>query len=177
MSQEDVVRHAQSIFDAVDKEKFSVTFFEVVTMIALLQFAEQKVEYAVLECGMGGRLDATNVIDKPEVCAITSVGFDHMEVLGSTLEAIASEKAGIIKPGVPCVVGPTVTQESVMRKIVENDSKLVQVNYKSFKKANQEIVRNIIDLMGINVPEHAIEEGIKAEQPCRLEKVPEEQIK
>lgn len=78
-------------------------------MIALLQFAEQKVEYAVLECGMGGRLDATNVIDKPEVCAITSVGFDHMEVLGTTLEAIASEKAGIIKEGVPVVVGPTVT--------------------------------------------------------------------
>lgn len=58
---------------------------------------------------MGGRLDATNIIERPEVCAITSIGFDHMEVLGSTLEAIAGEKAGIIKEGVPCVVGPTVT--------------------------------------------------------------------
>lgn len=54
-------------------------------------------DYAVLECGMGGRLDATNVIEKPEVCAIASIGFDHMEVLGSTLDLIAGEKAGIIK--------------------------------------------------------------------------------
>ena len=58
---------------------------------------------------MGGRLDATNIIDRPEIGAITSIGFDHMEVLGSTLELIASEKAGIIKPGVPTVIGPTVT--------------------------------------------------------------------
>lgn len=78
-------------------------------MIALLEFADKQVDYAVMECGMGGRLDATNVLEKPEVCAIASIGFDHMEVLGSTLEQIASEKAGIIKEGVPCVVGPTVT--------------------------------------------------------------------
>jgi dihydrofolate synthase/folylpolyglutamate synthase len=71
------------------------------------------VDYAVLECGMGGRLDATNVISKPECCAIVSIGFDHMEILGSTLEAIASEKAGIIKEGVPCVIGPSVVQDSV----------------------------------------------------------------
>lgn len=82
-------------------------------------------DYAVLECGMGGRLDATNVIEKPEVCAITSIGFDHMEILGTTLEAIASEKAGIIKPGVPCVVGLTVNQESIMKKVRENNSKLI----------------------------------------------------
>jgi dihydrofolate synthase/folylpolyglutamate synthase len=86
-----------------------VTFFEIVTMISFLEFAEKQVDYAVLECGMGGRLDATNIIEKPEVCAITSIGFDHMEVLGSTLDLIASEKAGIIKKGVPAVIiGPTV---------------------------------------------------------------------
>ncbi len=78
-------------------------------MISFLEFAEKQVDYAVLECGMGGRLDATNIIEKPEVCAITSIGFDHMEVLGSTLDLIASEKAGIIKKGVPAVIiGPTV---------------------------------------------------------------------
>lgn len=85
---------------------------------------------------MGGRLDATNIIERPEVCAITSIGFDHMEVLGTTLEAIAGEKAGIIKEGVPCVVGPTVTQDTVMRRVAETNSKLVQVNWKSFRKAN-----------------------------------------
>lgn len=96
------------IFEAIEAHKFDVTFFEIVTMICFLQFAEKKVDYAVLECGMGGRLDATNVIEKPKACAITSIGYDHMEVLGSTLELIAAEKAGIIKQGVPCVIGPTV---------------------------------------------------------------------
>ena len=74
---------------------------------------------------MGGRLDATNVVEKPEVCAITSIGFDHIDILGSTLEAIAEEKAGIIKEGIPVIVGPTVIQESVFRKVAEMNSKLV----------------------------------------------------
>ena len=91
----------------------SVTFFEIVTIIGFLYFAEQKVDYAVLECGMGGRLDATNVIKKSEVGAITAIGFDHMEVLGSTLELIAAEKAGILRQDTPVVLGQTVVQESV----------------------------------------------------------------
>ncbi len=80
------------------------TFFELITAAALLEFAERKVDVAVLETGLGGRLDATNVC-APEVCVITSIGLDHQEYLGSTLAAIAAEKAGILKPGVPCVVG------------------------------------------------------------------------
>jgi len=80
------------------------TFFELITAAALLEFAERKVDVAILETGLGGRLDATNVC-APEVCVITSIGLDHQEYLGPTLAAIAAEKAGIIKPGVPCVVG------------------------------------------------------------------------
>jgi dihydrofolate synthase/folylpolyglutamate synthase len=79
------------------------TFFELITAAALLEFAERRVDVAVLETGLGGRLDATNVC-APEVCVITSIGLDHQEYLGPTLAAIAAEKAGIIKPGVPCVV-------------------------------------------------------------------------
>jgi dihydrofolate synthase/folylpolyglutamate synthase len=86
ISQEDLVKYAYMVFEAIETKKFDVTFFEIVTMIAFLQFAEKNVDYAVLECGMGGRLDATNVIERPEVCAITSIGYDHMEILGSTLE-------------------------------------------------------------------------------------------
>ena len=66
-------------------------------MMAWLKFAEEKVDYAVIECGIGGRLDSTNVIEKPVCSVITSVGFDHMEILGNTLEEIAQEKAGIFK--------------------------------------------------------------------------------
>lgn len=80
------------------------TFFELITAAALLEFSERKVDVAVLETGLGGRLDATNICS-PEVCVITSIGLDHQEYLGPTHAAIAAEKAGIIKPGVPCVVG------------------------------------------------------------------------
>lgn len=121
---------------------------------------------------MGGRLDATNVIEKPEIGAITSIGYDHMEVLGSTLEQIASEKAGIIKQGVPCIIGPTVTQDAVFMKAKEMDSKLIQVNRKNYRKANQEIVERILESLGTEISPEAKNEGLKAEQPCRLERVP-----
>lgn len=81
------------------------TFFEQVTMIGFLYFAERQVDLAVLEVGLGGRLDATNVCE-PVVTAITPLGLDHQQYLGDTLAAIAGEKAGIIKPGVPVIVAP-----------------------------------------------------------------------
>ena len=80
------------------------TFFEATTALAFELFRRAAVEVAVIEVGLGGRLDSTNVIE-PVVTAITSIDFDHQQYLGSTLEAIAAEKAGIIKPGVPVVVG------------------------------------------------------------------------
>lgn len=82
-----------------------ITAFEVMTALAFQYFAEQKVDWAVLEVGLGGRLDATNVVH-PAVCAITSLSYDHVELLGHTLSLIAFEKAGIIKPGVPVVSAP-----------------------------------------------------------------------
>jgi dihydrofolate synthase/folylpolyglutamate synthase len=85
-------------------ERLSCTFFEGTTAIAFRHFAEESVDVAVIETGMGGRLDATNVLS-PIACAITSIGYDHMKHLGDTLEKIAGEKAGIMKPGVPAVVG------------------------------------------------------------------------
>lgn len=77
------------------------TFFEFLFGMALCAFDEENVEYAVLETGLGGRLDATNAIERPLACVITSIGLDHMQYLGNTLSEIAGEKAGIIKPGVP----------------------------------------------------------------------------
>jgi len=84
---------------------YKPTFFEVFTAIAFMEFESEGVDFAVAEVGMGGRLDTTNVLD-PLVCAITPVSMDHMERLGNTLAAIAGEKAGIIKRGVPVVCGP-----------------------------------------------------------------------
>lgn len=82
-----------------------VTFFEATTALAYVVFAEKPADILLLETGMGGRLDATNVIEKPLVTAITPVSFDHTEFLGESLEVIAGEKAGIMKRGVPCVIG------------------------------------------------------------------------
>lgn len=83
-----------------------ITFFEITTAAAFLAFAETPADTLLLEVGLGGRLDATNVIARPRLTAITPVSLDHQSFLGDTLEAIAFEKAGILKPGVPCVVGP-----------------------------------------------------------------------
>lgn len=96
------------------------TFFELITAAAWVEFREAKVDVMVLETGLGGRLDATNLCT-PEVCVVTSIGLDHQEYLGDSLEAIAAEKAGILKPGVPCVVGrlPASAEAVVVRRARE----------------------------------------------------------
>lgn len=81
------------------------TFFEIMTAAAFWIFAQRRVDWAVVEVGLGGRLDATNVI-RPAACAITTIDYDHMDKLGKTLTKIALEKAGILKPGVPAVSSP-----------------------------------------------------------------------
>lgn len=83
-----------------------ITYFEVTTAAAFLAFSEMPADALLLEVGLGGRLDATNVVDRPAATAITRISMDHMQFLGDTLSAIAAEKAGIVKPGVPLVVGP-----------------------------------------------------------------------
>ncbi|MDO4502253.1 MAG: folylpolyglutamate synthase/dihydrofolate synthase family protein [Coriobacteriia bacterium] len=82
------------------------TEFELMTAVALLHFARSRCDVVVLEVGLGGRLDSTNVIESPEVCVIARMGLDHTAVLGTTLEQVAAEKAGIIKPGCPVVSWP-----------------------------------------------------------------------
>jgi len=83
-----------------------LSFFEVLTVAALWAMSQAKVELAILEVGLGGRLDATNVVERPLCTAITSIGIDHTRLLGNDIADIAREKAGIAKPGVPLVLGP-----------------------------------------------------------------------
>jgi dihydrofolate synthase/folylpolyglutamate synthase len=95
----------------------SPTFFECATAIAFVLFADARVDIAVLEVGLGGRLDATNVVT-PLAAAITSIDFDHQAQLGSTISSIAREKAGVIKPGIPVVCGPLPPEaERVVREV------------------------------------------------------------
>lgn len=87
-------------------EQIEPSFFEMTVAMAFDHFAREGVDIAIIETGLGGRLDSTNVIH-PEICLITNIGWDHMNTLGNSLDQIAKEKAGIIKPGVPVVIGKT----------------------------------------------------------------------
>jgi dihydrofolate synthase/folylpolyglutamate synthase len=96
----DALEHVERINDGA-----AITVFEVITAVAFHLFAQAPADLCVLEVGLGGRGDATNVIARPAACAITSISLDHRELLGDTLELIAAEKAGIMKPGVPVAIG------------------------------------------------------------------------
>lgn len=125
-----VVRVMDQATQAREPAEIGPTYFEITTAMALLHFARQQVDVAVLEVGLGGRLDSTNVC-RPEVSVITSISFDHMKQLGNTLEAIAREKAGIIKPGVPVVSGVTDSEpRKVIREICrERGCRLVELGH------------------------------------------------
>jgi len=112
------------------------TFFEVVTVMALKFFAEQQCDLVIWETGLGGRLDATNIVT-PLVSVITNIQFDHQQWLGDTLEKIAAEKAGIIKPGVPVI---TATEEPEALKVIEEiarkqNAPLIKINSREGRRA------------------------------------------
>jgi len=113
-------RAVGAVATAVTKSKLAPpTFFEAITAAAFLHFVAAEVDIAVIETGLGGRLDSTNVI-KPEVCCITNISFDHVAQLGGTLSAIAEEKAGIMKPGVPVISAPQEPEvKAVLRRAAE----------------------------------------------------------
>jgi len=104
----DFVERIQPAIDEIEP-----SFFEITVAMAFDYFVHQQIDIAVIETGLGGRLDSTNVIT-PELSVITNIGYDHMNLLGVTLEAIAFEKAGIIKPQVPVVVGETASETKIV---------------------------------------------------------------
>jgi len=118
-------------------ELLDPSFFEVTVAMAFDFFASENVDIAIIETGLGGRLDSTNIIT-PEVSVITNIGWDHMNLLGDTLEKIAGEKAGIIKYGVPVVIGETIPESLPVfeNKAAENSSPLhlAQQDYEVLKK-------------------------------------------
>jgi dihydrofolate synthase / folylpolyglutamate synthase len=132
----DLVQRIRPAVESMDREPVDgpsasnrPTYFEIITALALLRFAEHRVEAAVLEVGLGGRLDSTNVC-QPLVSVITSISFDHMQQLGNTLASIAREKAGIIKAGVPVVSGVTDAEPREMIADIarERDSRLIELS-------------------------------------------------
>jgi dihydrofolate synthase/folylpolyglutamate synthase len=168
----------QTVVDFVSKYQKQVdsikpSFFELTCAMAFEYFAEQKVDIAILEVGMGGRLDSTNVVT-PEVSLITSIGLDHQQFLGDTIEKIAAEKGGIIKPGIPVVMGENPPEVlDVLKSIAANqNAPFLEVNSSDtglktdlggiYQKENMRTVYaaiNILRKAGWNLPEKAVQKG------------------
>lgn len=111
ISEKEVISGLENIFSITKNPKF----FEVTTLLAFDYFAKKEVDIAFIEAGLGGRLDATNIIT-PMLSIITSIAIDHAPILGETLEEIAREKSGVIKPGVPVLIGKSAQFDSIIRK-------------------------------------------------------------
>src|SRR3954464_7998271 len=108
-------------------EKIQPSFFEITVAMAFTYFAEQNIDVAVIEVGLGGRLDSTNVIT-PELSVITNIGWDHMNILGDSLEKIAYEKAGIVKENIPVIVGEVLSEtEKVFNKVANERSTVLSI--------------------------------------------------
>lgn len=157
-------------------EAHHLSFFEMTVGLAFSYFRIEKVDIAIIETGMGGRLDSTNIIH-PEVSVITNIGMDHTQFLGSSLAEIASEKAGIIKPGVPVIIGETLAEtKGVFEKVAsekkapivfaeEQEAKEIASDLLgAYQKKNKQTVLATLDTLkekGWKVPASAITAGFK----------------
>ena len=110
---EKLIHYTNLVADAIEKLDIHPIEFEIITAIGFKYFHDEMVDYAIIECGLGGLYDCTNVLEKPLVCAITSIGLDHTEILGNTIEEIARQKAGIIKNGVPVAVNSSIDAKAL----------------------------------------------------------------
>jgi len=133
-----------------------ITFLEITTAAAFLAFSRHPADYVLLETGLGGRLDATNVIDKPAACVITPVDVDHQQFLGETLAEIAGEKAGILKKGVPAIIGP---QHDIARDVIEQagarlGSPLLFANqdWQAYEQHDRLVFQNETELLDLPMP-------------------------
>lgn len=142
ISQDDLALFTTKVKDAIEKNGLTPTEFEVVTAIGLAYFEHQKCDYVVLEVGMGGRFDATNVIPAPEVSVITSISIDHTQYLGDTISKIAFEKCGIIKHGSKVVAypdNPSDAMQVILDTVSEKDVPLVVPDKNSVKIISSDI--------------------------------------
>lgn len=140
------------LFYLCDAHQITPTYFELCAALALHLFAEALVDYAVIEVGMGGRLDATNVIH-PALTVITSIGLDHTDFLGESLEEIAREKGGILKPKIPVILGPTAQGLGIeeMAQKLDSPCKLVS----GCGEENGAIARAALEELGVPNGEEA----------------------
>lgn len=154
------------------KEGLQSHFFEITTFLALLIFQKSKIDIAVIETGIGGLFDTTNVID-PVVSVITTLGMDHMEMLGDNLDAIAFQKGGIIKESVPVVIGRR-ANHPVIRKIANEKNaplSIIKDHFDDFDIENIALAKRALQVLQntLRISNASIEKGLFATPPCRFE--------
>jgi len=183
ISEEEVAQKLPIIYKLCEEQNIPATFFELTAALAFAFFADCDV--VVLETGLGGRLDATNVVESPELCVITSIGLEHTRILGDTIELIAGEKAGIIKKNRPVLVGPNVPH-NVIRSVADKmqsdyyvtDTRTANENcggFVDYDIENSRIAETALRMVSsssndaLALSEDAIQEGISIRPPCRFE--------
>lgn len=189
ISEEEVVEHLPRLYDICEKQDIPATFFEITTALAFLFYQERNVDVVVLETGLGGRLDATNVIKTPAISIITSIGLEHTRILGDTVELIAIEKGGIIKQDRPVLVGPHVphstlrqcasrksasgyfTCDDVLGASEEEITDYDQENARTAEAALALLQRQHPNPLFQGISEVTIAEGTSIRPPCRFEKL------
>ena len=161
-----------------------ITFFEITTCAALLAMARSNADYSLIEVGLGGRLDATNVVELPKLCIITPVSVDHEHFLGNTIPKIAREKAGIIKKGVPVVVGPQIDDAMKVIEDIASSRRAPLLIYGQHWHVSRERDRMIYQdetgLLDLPLPvlpgEHQIQNAGAALAALRHLKIPQQAI-
>lgn len=167
------------VFDFIQKlrnlpEEIKPSFFEFTTIMAFEYFYKKKVDFAIIEVGLGGRLDSTNII-KPLVSAITNVDLDHQNILGETLEEIATEKAGIVKQNIPIISGDErdLVKNIIQQKAIQNHSEFIDATRIStdlptdlkgnYQKKNIRVVLALVEELrkqNIKISENSVEKGL-----------------
>ncbi len=158
----------KKIFKVTDQKKITPTFFEVLTMLAFLYFREKQVDVAVIEVGMGGRLDATNIIT-PLLSIITSISIDHTAHLGKNVEEIAIEKGGIIKENIPLLLGPQASNKKILHRLAAKKNSpcyVIKGHFEDFEQENRGIAKKALDILGWDIYSY---DGLENTPPCRFE--------
>lgn len=167
IDEEFVLQFLPKLFSFVDQKKLAPSFFELLTALAFEYFAAKKIDVAVLETGLGGQFDATNVVT-PILSVITSIEYDHCEILGSTLDEIAAAKAGIIKDRISVVVGPRARLSPIL-DAAQRNAILAPEGDGFYDHENNAIARSALE--ALRTPEPAIAAGLLCRPPCRFEVV------
>lgn len=174
ISKEDCGKFVEMVQELEKELGTDLTFFEFFTMLAFFHFKQQKVDAAVMEVGLGGRLDATNIIQKPLLSVITSISLDHTKTLGEDVDTICSEKCGIIKSGCPVLIGPQVPLHVAKQFCEERGSPLYisQSRGKDFTEENAMLLRNAADILSRDIyidPKAVTDVCHNHNLSCRLE--------